>query len=191
MNTTTTNWRGIAVAAGVVAIGAIGITAWSRRRRPPLDTVSALDLDRYAGTWFEIARMPTAYERGCAAATAHYTVRDDGTVGVVNRCLRNGKVTSVRGKAWVPDAEVPGALRVAFGLVARGDYNVLALEDYRYALVGARDRRQAWLLSRTTDLPDRVRARFERELERQGFDPRRLIEVDIPSVSLGDAVYLA
>ena len=163
-------------------LGLAGL-AWlgSRVLRRPVEPVRDLDLTRYLGTWFEIARVPKWFERGCVGSTASYALRSDGSVDVLNRCLRGGRLASVHGRAWVPDRSVAGALQVAFGPLRRGDYNVLAVDPgYRWAAVGSRSRRAAWLLSRTRSMPGRVRAWLEGELSRQGFDPARLVDTPQP-----------
>jgi apolipoprotein D and lipocalin family protein len=167
--------RTVALIGGVIAGFALGLFASQAvRRRPPLHTVDALDLERYTGTWYEIARLPTSNEDGCTDVTARYHLRSDGTVTVVNRCLRRGEVDEVEGRAWRPRVGQPGSLRVRFLWPFWGDYNVLDREAYRYALVGTRNRRRAWLLSREPTMPTDVRERFEHELERQGFDIAQL-----------------
>jgi apolipoprotein D and lipocalin family protein len=166
-----------AAIAGGLALGVLGAAAvawW--RRRPPLDTVRTLDLQRYAGTWFEIARLPMRSEEGCHQVTARYHLRTDGTVTVVNRCVRRDGVDEVEGRAWRPNQSVPGSLRVRFFWPFKGDYNVLAREGYQYALVGSRNRKHAWILSRAPTMPLAVRARFELELRRQGFEVEKLVD---------------
>lgn len=164
------------IAGGVVmSVIALGWLA-SKKRRPPLDTVSSLDLERYVGTWFEIARLPFRSEEGCVEVTARYFLQGDGTVTVVNRCIRKDGVDEATGRAWRPDESRPGRLKVRFFWPFTGDYNVLAQEGYRYALVGSRNRRYAWLLSRDPTMPEEVRMRFETELERQGFDTSLLAD---------------
>jgi apolipoprotein D and lipocalin family protein len=167
-----TTWLGV---AGLALLGARLL------RRRDVEPVDNLDLKRYLGTWFEIARIPKWFERGCVGSTASYALRKDGTIDVLNRCLRGGRLASVHGRAWQPREDAPGALEVAFGPLARGDYNVLALDpDYRWAAVGSRSRKVAWLLSRTRRMPKRVRSWLESELERQGFDPARLVDTPQP-----------
>src|SRR5690606_35739673 len=125
-------------------------TLAARRREGNIMTdevrsVAALDLLRYLGLWYEIGRLPLRFEADDARdVTAEYSLNDDGTVQVDNRCLdEDGKPTQALGQA-VPDEEHPGRLRVTFlpeGLrwipFTRADYWVLRVdEEYRHALVG-------------------------------------------------------
>lgn len=125
---------------------------------PDLQTVTSVDLARYLGTWYEIARLPIRHEPpDCTDVTAHYARSDDGTVEVRNRCVdADGKVHEALGVATPVDANnsrlevsfLPAALRwIPF---TRGDYWILRLApDYRMSLVGTPDRRHLWLLART------------------------------------------
>jgi apolipoprotein D and lipocalin family protein len=168
------------VVIGAGTLLAAAATGWWLRRalRPPLETVGALDLERYAGKWYEIARMPNRFEAECFGTTATYEPDGGGGLRVINRCHRAGRLSEVEGRARPRDT---GRLRVSFGFLRSGDYNVLKVEDdYRYALVGTRARDQAWILARTPSLPGPVRARFLAELRRQGFDPDRLLWTEHP-----------
>ena len=152
--------------------------------KPPLELVDSVDLERYQGTWYEIAKLPNRFQDQCVAGTrADYTLLDDGQVEVVNRCrLASGETDAVRGRARRPDPQRPAALEVRFAPawlgwlpLVWGDYQVIALDaDYRSVLVGAPSREFLWILSRTPTLP---RARIEEllgEADRQGFPVARI-----------------
>jgi len=129
--------------------------------------VGALDISRYAGEWHEIARLPMHFQRDCVGEiTAQYTLRDDGLIGVLNRCkTEDGEIESVDGVAR-RDPEHPGRLEVRFAPdwlswlpLTWADYWVIALDpDYQWAMVGEPGRDYLWILSRT---PDMSKARFE------------------------------
>jgi apolipoprotein D and lipocalin family protein len=141
--------------------------------------VPKVDLARYAGKWYEIAKYPNRFQRGCAGATAEYTLAPGGgTVEVVNRCVEEGpggKERSVRGKARVVDRETNAKLSVTFFWPFSGDYWILALgQEYEYAVVGTPDRKYLWFLSRTPTVDDGLYARLVEEAKRQGFDPARI-----------------
>lgn len=143
--------------------------------------VAHVDLSRYVGRWYEIAKIPNRFQKQCArGTTATYTLREDGRIEVVNRCRKsNGDLDEARGIAEVVDPESNAKLRVSFVsfLGIRpfwGDYWILALgDDYEYALVGTPDREYGWVLARTPTLPaDVVRGILER-IREQGYDPDR------------------
>lgn len=122
-------------------------------------TVGQVDLARYAGQWFEVARFPTSFQdsatRRCEAVTATYTLRPDGKVGVVNRCanaLDGGAEIVAQGTAYSASSG-NDRLRVSFFWPFYGDYWVVGLDPaYRWAVVGAPGRDYLWILSRTPAL---------------------------------------
>jgi apolipoprotein D and lipocalin family protein len=144
----------------------------------PLEAVDALDLDRYLGIWYEIAKYPNAFEEGLVAVTARYSLRKDGTVRVLNAGLQgsfDGERKSAEGKAWVPDATAPAELRVSFFWPFAADYWVIDLDpEYRWAVVGEPDRRFLWILSRTPALPEATYAALVQRIRELGYDPSRL-----------------
>lgn len=143
----------------------------------PLRTVSSVDLKRYAGRWYEIARYPNRFERRCASdITAEYFLRDDGKIRVVNSCLESGgRRRESIGSAKAVDS-TNAKLKVTFFWPFSGDYWIIDLDqDYRYAVVSEPKRKYLWILSRTSQMN---RAQWSPILERLrelGFDPARLI----------------
>ena len=138
--------------------------------------VSSLDLDRYLGTWYEIARFDHSFERGVEEAKAVYTLNKDGTVKVVNSGIKNGKPKTAVGKGKRTDE--PGLLRVSFFGPFYADYRVLMIDaNYSYALVGSGGADYLWILSRTTSLPDGVKSAILSEATRRGYDTSKLIWV--------------
>lgn len=122
--------------------------------------VSGFELDRYLGTWYEIARLDHRFERGLTNVSANYTLRDDGGVKVVNRGF-NTKTTEwdeAIGKAYFVDAPDVGRLKVSFFGPFYGGYNILELdiENYEYALVAGPDRSYLWILARSPDLAETI-----------------------------------
>lgn len=140
----------------------------------PLDTVSPVDLPRYMGTWYEIARLENRFERGCEAVTATYALREDGRVDVLNLChvgAVSGRERSSHGVGRVPDPSAPGKLEVSFFGPFWGDYQIIALDtDYRWAVVGAPNRKYLWILSRTPRMDARDRDVAVSAARSQGFD---------------------
>lgn len=154
-------------------------SAPERTAAPPPSVVSRVDLARYAGTWFEIAKYPNRFQRGCDGASATYALRPDGRIDVVNRCVEEGPEgmeKSVRGVAKVVDPSTGAKLSVTFFWPFSGDYWILALgEGYEYAVVGSPDRKYLWILARSPAMAGETYARILDEVRRQGFDPARLV----------------
>jgi apolipoprotein D and lipocalin family protein len=137
--------------------------------KPALPVVPSVDLERYAGTWYEIARLPMWFQRHCMDSKATYTDRSDGTIGVRNECVtHDGGKETAEGIATVVDTKTNARLKVIFdnwiarlfGLFEHGNYWILDLDaDYRTALVGTPDRKYLWILAR---LPQLDGATFQR-----------------------------
>ncbi len=158
----------------VVALGCSQTTT-ERLGLPEPSTVEKVDLERYAGTWYEIARFPNSFQEGCANTTATYTLRDDGRVGVLNRCLRDGEVDTATGYAEVVDPKTRSKLEVTFFWPFSGDYWIVDLaDDYSYAAVADPGRDYLWILSRTPTLPKATYERIVEGLREQGFEVGRL-----------------
>jgi apolipoprotein D and lipocalin family protein len=150
-----------------------------------LPTVQQLDLARYAGLWYEIARLPTRHEKRCAGdITAEYTLDEDGRLKVTNRCrLADGTLEEAQGSARVPDPAHPGQLEVSFAPAALrwfpatwADYWVLFVDEgYQVALVGTPDRDNLWLLAREPRMPTADMESLRALALRLGFDTSRLV----------------
>ena len=164
------------------ALGSILLLAgchwWGRPDAPPLAVVPSVDLSRYTGTWYEIAKYPNRFQRGCVGATAEYTLAPDGKrVEVVNRCreIDTGKERSVRGKARVVDPATNAKLSVTFFWPFSGDYWILAVgAEYEYAVVGTPDRKYLWILARTPTIGDDLYGHLVDLARERGFDPARI-----------------
>lgn len=140
-------------------------------------TVSALDLGRYLGDWYEIARFDHSFERGLTHAKANYALKPDGTIAVTNSGLLNDKRKESIGKAKITDTA--GMLRVSFFGPFYSDYRVMMLaDDYSYALVGSKSAKYLWILSRTPALPDDVLAKILSVAVERGYDTSKLIWVE-------------
>ncbi|MBU8542176.1 lipocalin family protein [Roseomonas sp. CGMCC 1.13459] len=148
--------------------------------RPPVATVPQVDLARYAGTWFEIARLPNSFQdggdRGCTATTATYTPQPDGKVGVVNRCLaHDGTPRIAEGSAYAVEGSGNARLRVSFFWPFYGDYWVIGLDPaYRWAVVGAPGRDYLWILARRPSLAPGDYSEAVGIAAQQGFEVTRL-----------------
>ncbi len=146
-------------------------------KREPLQTVSSVDIERYLGKWYEIAAIPQRFQRGCAATTAEYSLRDDGKIDVLNVCrLEDGSIKRARGKAWVVD-ETNAKLKVRFFWPFTGDYWIIELaEDYSYAVVGHPDRDYLWILSRTAEMSPALHEMLMQTIEtKHGYDVSKIV----------------
>ena len=143
-------------------------------------TIRNLDLNRYLGTWYEIARFDHSFERDMDNVTAEYLLRDDGMVDVINSGWKNGKYKVANGKARQPDpAADPAHLEVSFFLFFFSDYNVMMLDDdYQIVLVGSKSPKYLWILSRVPMPSDEVIASVVEEAEGRGYDTSQLIWVN-------------
>jgi apolipoprotein D and lipocalin family protein len=171
-------------AAGLALLGAgVGLSTLLSAgddSRPPLRVVPKVDLTRYTGTWYEIARYPNRFQKDCVATTATYTLRPDGRVTVVNRCRQktlDGKVKEAEGVAWVVDKGTNAKLKVRFFWPFSGDYWIIDLgPDYEYAVVGHPKRSYLWILSRTPSLDPAVYQGILDRIAAQGYDLKPLIQ---------------
>lgn len=143
--------------------------------------VKGFQLQRYLGTWHEIARLDHSFERGMERVTANYTLRDDGGVRVTNRGYRADKDAwkEAVGKAYFVGSPDEGLLKVSFFGPFYGSYVVFDLDTvgYEYAFVSGPNTSYLWLLSRFPQIPDTLRQRFVRRATELGFDTSKLVWV--------------
>ena len=170
---------GVLCALWIAAMAsACATTTTKRRGLPPLQTVAKVELSRYTGTWFEIASYPQRFQKGCTGTTATYTLRDDGEIGVINRCRKGslgGEEDSAEGRARVVDATTNAKLEVTFFWPFWGDYWIIDLgESYEYAVVGHPGRDYLWILSRTPTMDDTVYQGILDRLQAKGYSLDRL-----------------
>jgi apolipoprotein D and lipocalin family protein len=144
-----------------------------------LAVVPSVDLKRYAGVWYEIARFPTRFQKDCASdVTATYTLKPDGDVEVLNACKEaGGKTKQAKGTAKLADKKGPNSkLKVTFFWPFYGDYWIIDLDpDYKWALVGAPGRNYLWMLSRTPQISDGLYQELVEAAKQKGFDSGRLV----------------
>lgn len=168
--------RGIGIV--LVAILVAGCTGLPDRVTP----VSGFDVNRYLGTWYEIARLDHSFERGLEKITAHYSLREDGGLKVVNRGFdrQRGEWREAEGKAYFIDDPQTGRLKVSFFGPFYGGYNIIDLDHdgYRYALVCGPDTSYLWILARQPDLDREIVDRLVARASSLGFDTQQLIYVN-------------
>lgn len=150
--------------------------AFRNKADPPV--VAHVDLARYQGKWYEIARLPTRFERDCASdVTAEYQLRKDSSIAVINTCRKpNGELKQSKGTAHLRDPRGPNSkLKVSFFWPFTGDYWILKLDpQYRWSLVGTPDRRYLWLLSRSPQMEPATYQAILQTARQLGFDTNRV-----------------
>ena len=143
-----------------------------------LKTVAEVDLDKYGGTWYDIAHLPQKFQEGCKCVTANYT-KKDGYVEVINTCIKNGKLKDIKGKAFPVKGTGNSKLKVQFFWPFKGDYQIIALdENYQYALVGSADRESLWILSRDPQPSALVIKDYLNKAEELGFNTSQMVYTD-------------
>lgn len=144
-----------------------------------LPVVDSVDLARYQGLWYEIARLPQRFESGCAGVTAEYASLANGNIAVTNTCRKgglDGPVKVAHATARVVNYPHNSKLKVTFFWPFKGDYWILELgENYEYAVVGAPHRGALWILSRNPLMPEAQVASILERRAAQGFDVSRII----------------
>jgi len=146
-----------------------------------LETVKNVDLKKYAGTWYEIAKLPNKFEKNLSCISATYSLKENGKINVLNQGFNTKKGTwkDITGTAWVPDPEIPGQLKVRFFWPFAGDYYIISLaEDYSYVLVGDPSRQYLWVLSRNQELDDTVYSNLMAIAKDKGFNIDAVEKVD-------------
>lgn len=177
---------GLTFATTLLALAALAPLAFGLEGQPaPVEVVPAVDLERYAGLWYEVARLPNRFQDECeCCVTASYRLREDGRLTVVNACrTADGGSKSVEGEAKLASKDGPTSkLKVRFaprflsflGFVW-GDYWILDLaEDYSHALVGSPDRKYLWVLSRKPTMDEQTYIGILEKAANMGFDVSRL-----------------
>ncbi|MET0625539.1 MAG: lipocalin family protein [Pyrinomonadaceae bacterium] len=174
---------------GACALLALAAVVKADKKREPLRVVPSVDPARYAGRWYEIARLPNRFQKKCAGdVTADYAVRDDGGFDVLNRCRKaDGTVTSAKGQARPASKRGPNSkleVRFAPGFlsflpIVWGDYQVIDLApDYSYALVGEPDRKYLWVLARAPRIDEETYGRAVARAAAEGFDVSKLMRTE-------------
>jgi len=175
------------VPAVLALVGALALSAVIGGQAPgPIATVAAVDLDRYEGQWFEVARFENRFQRQCVGdVRATYTRRPDGRIDVLNTCrTKNGGTTSALGEARVVDAATNAKLKVRFAPawlsfvpMVWGDYWIIGLDSsYGWAVVGDSSREYLWILSRTPTLDAATYEQAVAMARARDFDVQRLVK---------------
>src|SRR5215213_9006476 len=172
---------------GLLMISAAALSKASDKGQKPLEVVPTVDLSRYAGTWFEIARIPNSFQKECAGeVSATYTLLDKGEIKVLNQCRKkNGDVKQAEGKARPSGKVQPNTkLKVRFApsplsflSFVWGDYWIIDLApDYSYAVVGEPNRKYLWILSRYAKMDEETYQKLISKIASQGYDTSKIVK---------------
>jgi len=139
-----------------------------------LKTVDYVDLNRYLGTWYEIAKYPVRFEKGLVGITATYSLRKDGKILVLNAGKKGsmtGKDSRAKGKAWVIDKKTNSKLKVQFFWPFSGNYWIIGLgAEYDYAIIGDPSRKYLWILYRKPKMDEALYSDLLKQIEAHGYD---------------------
>lgn len=166
-----------------IALALVLISASCQSQNTMIDktVVKELNLEKYLGTWYEIARFDHKFERGLEGVSANYSMREDGKIKVLNSGYKgslDGKKSEAVGKAKIPNPEVPSKLKVSFFLFFYGDYFVMELDkDYQWAVIGSSSDNFLWILSRTPQMDADIYKKLLKNLTDRGYDVNKLIKV--------------
>ena len=178
------------VTVAIALACAVGRPSTAAAQPAPVRTVASVDLERYLGEWFEIARFPNRFQRQCVGdVRARYARRADGRLDVINRCRTTDGETEARGVARIVDQQTSAKLEVRFAPAwlsflpaVWGDYWVIGLApDYSWAVVGDPGREYLWILARSPHLGDQALATARAAARDNGFDVNRLVQTPQPS----------
>lgn len=165
----------------ILLLSSLWSCAGGKKSLEPLKTVPEVDLDRYTGLWYQVARYPHFFQRSrCALSTAEYTRREDGKIQVENRCWAEevgGKITQKVSAVARPVKGEPGHLKVTFYGLFTSDYLIIDLdtENYQWAVVSTPSRKTLWILSREPALEEEVFQKRLQTLEKKGFDRGKIL----------------
>lgn len=153
-----------------------------KSKYPQLITIEKLEVERYMGLWYEIARLPNLFEKGLICVTANYKLLSNGEIEVINTGLneKNSKIKKqAKGKAHIPNLEEPGKLKVTFFWPFYGNYWILHLDEgYNYVLIGEPKRKYLWILSRKPSLDKEVYLKLIDIANANSFDVEKILLVD-------------
>lgn len=160
----------------------LSLGSWASNSSP-LPTVSSVDVERYIGKWYAISAMPQFFTRNCKAQTAEYGIVNAQTISVLNTCLKGKGQTTIKGQAVVVNAATNAELEVTFDnfftrlFRVKGDYNIIKLDrDYKYVLVGSKNRKSLWILAREKTMPVEIYNSYVDYAKANDFPVEKLIK---------------
>ncbi len=162
----------------------ISSCAMTKDQSIDMTTVKQLNLNRYLGTWYEIARFPHSFEKNLVGVRATYSLQPDGKIKVLNQGYKNsldGKPSEAVGKAKIPDPSEPGKLKVSFFWIFYADYYVLEVDkNYQYAMIGSYSDKYFWILCRTPQMDEATYQMLLDKARKRGYNLDKLEKVEQP-----------
>jgi apolipoprotein D and lipocalin family protein len=170
-----------AFVSSLLLIGVCALTpSETLAQKGAVSAVSFVDLQRYSGKWFEIARFPHKFQRECVGntTTTFNTMTDNGQLEILNSCLqKNGKVDQLKGQAKIVDSSTNSKMKFSSSKFSNDSYWVVNLDpEYQYAVVGTPDHNFLWILSRTPQMTDATYQQILRNVEKMGFRPSKIVK---------------
>lgn len=158
------------------------IYSFKATKTEPMQIVKNVDLERYSGTWYEIARFPHRFEKDLVGVTATYTLTGGKYIKVLNQGYKNtldGKLKQAKGKAKLANKDITGHLKVSFFLCFYADYYILELDEtnYQYALVGSSSMNYLWIMNRTPQMDEAIYNDLLLRAKNRGYDINKLEKV--------------
>jgi len=160
------------------------LTASCKNKNTEIDktVVTCFDINKYLGTWYEIARFNHKFERGLIGVTATYSYRKDGKIKVENSGFKGslgGEKSYATGKAKITNSNFPSKLKVSFFLFFYADYFILELDkNYKWAVVGSSSDNYLWILSRTPQMKESLYNKIILKIKERGYDTKKLIRIE-------------
>ncbi len=144
-----------------------------------ISPICNVDLKRYLGIWYEIARLPNSFEKDLEYITATYNLRSDGKIEVINSGVKNGEKKLAKGVAWPPDKNCTGKLLVSFFWIFKSQYNIIMLDvkEYSYAVITSNTNNYLWILSRKPQISSELYDNLIKFVSSKGFDVTKIIKV--------------
>ena len=165
----------------IIFLYATTMNCQSNKCNQPPKTVENFEIEKYLGTWYELARFDHSFERGLVGVTATYTLREDGMIKVLNQGYKNslqGELSQANGKAKITNKDCPSKIQVSFFWFFYADYFVLDLDkDYQWAIVGSKSMNYLWILSRKPIVDDSLYDLLVQKAKNLGYDTLKLIKV--------------
>ena len=153
-----------------------GLLGKSTKHIPP---VCSVDLTRYLGKWYEIARLPHSFEEGLEQVTAEYKLKNDGSIEVINSGYKNGKQNTAKGTAQVADKSCSGILKVSFFKFIKSEYKIIRLDekDYSFSVVTGSTMKYFWILCRKPEISTELYSELISYAASKGFEVSKIIKV--------------
>lgn len=171
--------------ARLISAAASSASGLSKCNEPgELETVSKVELNRYMGKWYEIARYDNRFQRGTVATTTVFSLDNEGMIQVEMTARKktvDGKMKESTATGWIVDENSNAKWKVQFFWPLRSDYWIIELcDDYKFAVIGQPTRKNVWIISREPEMDEATYKRLCRRLKRHGFDPEKLVRTPHP-----------